>query len=244
MSQINTLVKTLKKILRSNGITYVDIASHLQLSEASVKRMFSKNSFTLERLDSICEIVEIDFVDLLRIFDDEQEKITGLTKKQEEELVSDIKFLLIAVCVQNTLTFQEIVSYYDISEPECIGYLARLDRLGLIQLLPNNKIRRMVANDFRWIPGGPIEKFFEKTILNDFLHSQFNESGEQRLYLSGTISQKSIGILNKRLEMIANEFSDMQNDDAKLPIKERHHMGLMLAIRPWESKVFQNLKRN
>ena len=237
MSQTKTLIKTLKKLLRRHGITYADIAKHLQLSEVSIKRMFSQQSFNIDRLNSICSMLEIDFIDLVRIVDDEQEKINKLTESQ------DIKFFMVAICVQNSWTFDEIIDHYKISKTECISYLTRLDRLGLIQLLPNNKIRKMVAHDFRWIPNGPIEKFFEKAVQSEFLRSHFTEPGEQRLYLSGTLSKKSIDILNERLKLIANEFSELQNDDAKLPVKSRHSAGLMLAIRPWEFSAFSNLRR-
>lgn len=243
MSQTNNLITSLKKRLRSKGITYSDIGNKLNLSEVSIKRMFSNNSFSLERLNIVCEMLEMDLVDLVRIFDDEQEKITRLSITQEEELVSDTKFLLVAICAQNTWTFQEIVDYYQLSEPECISYLIRLDRLGLIQLLPNNKIKRMVAQDFQWLSGGPIETFFENTIQNEFLHSPFTDSDEQRVYLSGTLSTKSISILNKKIEMLVNEFSELQNDDAKLPVSSRSGVGLLFAIRQWESTAFQNLKR-
>ncbi len=243
MSQTKPLITSLKKLLRSHGITYAEIGNHLDLSEVSIKRMFSHNSFSLTRLNKICEMLEIDFVDLVRIFDDQQEKITRLTEVQEQELISDTKFLLVAICSQNTWTFQEIIDIYEISETECISYLIRLDRLGLIQLLPNNKIKRMVAQDFQWLAGGPIETFFENTIQSEFLHSTFTSPGEQRVYLAGTLSTKSIDILNKRLELLVNEFSELQNDDAKLPVKARQATGLMLAIRPWQSSAFQKLKR-
>jgi len=243
MSQTKTLIKSLKKLLRSRGVTYSDIAKHLELSETSIKRLFSQNSFSLDRLSAICEMIEMDFVDLLRVFDDEQEKITHLSSAQEQELVSDIKFLVVALCVQNTWTFTEIVTYYDISETECIRYLIRLDRLGIIQLLPNNKIRRMVAQDFQWLSGGPIETFFENDIQTEFLHSTFTDNGEQRVYLSGSLSNKSIDIFNKKLEVLLSEFADMQNDDAKLPVSSRQGVGLLLAFRPWESTAFQHLKR-
>lgn len=244
MSQTKTLIKSLKKLLRARGVTYSDIAQHLDLSETTIKRMFSQYSFSLDRLSSICEVIEMDFVDLLRVFDDEQEKITHLTKSQEEELVSDIKFLVVALCVQNTWTFEEIVHYYDISEAECISYLIKLDRLGIIQLLPNNKIRRMVAQDFQWLSGGPIESFFEQDIQSEFLNSKFIGDGEQRTYLSGSLSSKSIDIFNKKLETLIDEFSDMQNDDAKLPVSSRRGVGLLLAFRPWESTAFQQIKRS
>ena len=61
MSQTAQLVDTLKKLLRERKITYADVASHLELSEANVKRMFSKRHFTLSRLEEVCALANADF---------------------------------------------------------------------------------------------------------------------------------------------------------------------------------------
>jgi predicted XRE-type DNA-binding protein len=55
MSQTQQLVETLKRILKTKAITYAQIAAHLGLSEASVKRQFSQLSFRLRTLEAICE---------------------------------------------------------------------------------------------------------------------------------------------------------------------------------------------
>ncbi len=240
--ETQSIVNMLKRALKFHRVTYADIAYELNLSEASVKRMFAKQHFTLARLESICSMVNLDFTDLIRLVDEDQHRISNLSYKQEEELVSDLKFLLIAICVQSNWTYEEIIGYYKISEPECIKYLAKLDKLGLIQLLPNNKIRHMVAKDFRWLPRGPIEKFFEKTAQSKFLDSHFTHSGEIRLFMNGMLSRNSIDILQSKIDMLAREFTSFQYDDARLPINSRINIGLIIAMRPWELPVFSKLK--
>ncbi len=237
-----SIIEVLKRALKFNRVTYADIALELNLSEASVKRMFAKQHFTLERLETICKLVDLNFTDLVRLLDEEQNKLSNLTEEQEQELVSDLKFLLIAICVQSNWTFEEIISYYKISELECIKYLARLDKLGLIQLLPNNRIRNMVAKDFRWMPRGPIERFFEKSAQTKFLDSHFTHAGEIRLFMNGMLSRGSIDILKSKAEMLAREFSSFQYDDARLPADSRINIGLIIAMRPWELPAFSKLK--
>jgi len=241
--ETKSIISMLKRALKFHRVTYADIANELNLSEASVKRMFAKQHFTLERLESICAIVHLDFTDLVRLADEEQQKISNLTQEQEEELVSDLKFLLIAICVQSNWTYEEIIDYYKISDVECIGYLTRLDRLGLIQLLPNNRIRQMVSQDFRWLSRGPIEGFFEKTAQKKFLESHFTHPGEIRLFMNGMLSRGSIDMLGSKIEMLAREFTSFQNDDARLPANLRINAGLMIAIRPWELPIFSKLKK-
>jgi len=241
--ETKNLIEVLKKALKSHGVTYADIAAQLNLSEASVKRMFAQKHFTLIRLESICEMAQMDFTDLIRLMDEERQKISNLTLEQEEELVSDLKFLLVAICVQSNWTFNEMFDYFKITGPECIGYLVRLDRLGLIQLLPNNRIRQMVAKNFRWLPRGPIEKFFEQTAQNEFLDSHFTHPGELRLFMNGSLTWESIESIRKNVEALAHEFSSFQDDDARMPATTRFNTGLLLAMRPWELPIFSKLKK-
>lgn len=53
MSQTHALIQALKKQLRAQGKTYADVADLLELSEASVKRLFATESFTLQRLGGV-----------------------------------------------------------------------------------------------------------------------------------------------------------------------------------------------
>ena len=243
MAQRKELIEMLKKNLKQAEITYADVAAHLNLSEISIKRNFAQQNFTLDRLENICSMLNIDFTDLVRMADDERDKISMLSLEQEKELVADLKFLLVAICAQNAWQLDEITGYYDITETECIRYLIRLDRHGLIHLLPNNRVRRMLAHDFRWIPQGPIESFFEKTVQSEFMGSHFKRVGESRIYMMGMLSRNSLAILREKLDMLAREFASLQQDDSRLPARSRFNTGLMLAIRPWELSVFADIKR-
>ncbi len=56
MTQAAALIEALKRTLKARKMTYGQVAKGLRMSEASVKRMFSRTHFTLERLDRICEL--------------------------------------------------------------------------------------------------------------------------------------------------------------------------------------------
>lgn len=50
MALTKNLIDVLKRELKARGLTYLDVAKRLDLSEASVKRMFSTRDFMLSRL--------------------------------------------------------------------------------------------------------------------------------------------------------------------------------------------------
>src|SRR5690349_12699886 len=67
MSDTQQLVDVLKQLLKARQLTYADLALQLGLSHASVKRLFSAQTFTLARLAQVCRVLEIDFFDLARL---------------------------------------------------------------------------------------------------------------------------------------------------------------------------------
>jgi predicted transcriptional regulator len=237
------LVEVLKRELRSRGITYARVARELRLSEASVKRMFSRRNFSLKRLDQVCQLANSEFSDIARVLQQEEHLISRLSHEQEQEIVSNPRLFLVAVCALNHVGFDQIVATYDISRPECIQLLARLDRLGFIRLLPNNRIRLLVSLDFSWLPDGPIQRFFNQQAHNEYFRSRFDRPDEFMVVVNGMLSRASSAAILTRLKRIAREFSELNNQDARLPLNERSAMSLLVAIRHWELAAFAELRR-
>lgn len=243
MPQTSALIDTLKQALKSRRLTYSEVARRLDMSEANVKRMFAAKRFTLDRLEQICQLMELELSDLFRLYEDSRQRISQLSEEQEQELVSDPKLLLVAVSVRNCLGFDDILRNYRLTESECIRCLARLDRLKIIDLLPNNRIKLRIDENFRWLPNGPIHQFFDQQIKDQFLKSRFTGDQEQRLFLFGLLGDGSVEVVMKKLQALASEFTELHRQDAQLPLEKRHNIGLMLAMRPWELGIFQPLRR-
>ena len=243
MSETRAIVQVLKKALRAANVTYVDVATALGLSESSVKRLFSEQDFSLKRLDQVCQLMNMEISDLMRQLDQSKQQIEQLTFDQEQLLVSDIKLLVVAICALNHWCFDEIILRYNIEKTELIQCLAGLDKLRLIELLPNNKIQLLISSHFNWIKNGPIQRFFESQVQTDFLDSSFSGKGELRVFATGMLSRESNNILTKRMERLAQEFRQFHNEDSGLPLEERFGSSMVLAIRPWELAAFESLRR-
>ncbi|HJV52743.1 MAG TPA: helix-turn-helix transcriptional regulator [Noviherbaspirillum sp.] len=243
MLQATALVDSLKRELKARGITYAELAKRIGMSEASVKRMFSQKNFTLQRLDEILKASEIDFRDIALIAHDESRLISELSYAQEKEIIGDTKLFVVAVSALNHLTVEQIVQTYQITEAEVVKYLVRLDRIGFIELLPNNRVKLLVSRTFRWIPNGPIQNHFREQAYGDYLESKFDGEHELMRLVNVMLSKQSIAALLNRLTQVAREFSQQHQEDAKLPFEDRYAISFMLAARPWMPKKFQELLR-
>ena len=243
MARTAALVDRLKRELRGRNITYAAVAKGLGMSEASVKRMFSRKEFTLSRLDAICELAGIEFSDLARGLAAQDAVISQLTYQQEKEFVENHRLMAVALSTLNHWSFEQIVSFYDIDEAECIRLLTRLDRLKFIELMPGNRIRLLVSRAFTWIPDGPIQRFFKEHGSGDFFASSFDGKDELLVLNNGALSRPSVAALLARLRKTAAEFSAMRSDDSALPASERSPITLLLAARPWFPWFLRKLRR-
>ncbi|MCF2858314.1 helix-turn-helix transcriptional regulator [Pseudoalteromonas sp. SMS1] len=244
MSQIPLVSSTIKQLLKQQKLTYKDVAEHLQLSEASVKRMFSNEQFSLQKLESMCELLQLTLCDLFDISQTQQAQISQLTVQQEQELMDNPKLFLVAVCVRDGWLFEDIISQYCIEELECVRLMARLDKLSMIQLLPNNNYKLLIAQDFNWIPGGPLERYIEQQVIGKFLQGDFNQEECYRFYLRGSYSDATIATIKRRLQQLTKEVAQLNEQDIKLPLNKRQGVGLLLAMRPWQLGQFKSMLRN
>jgi len=244
MAQVQAVFATLKEALKAAHLTYADVAQGLGMSEANVKRMFASERLSLDRLEAICELIHMDLTDLFQLVDASRQRITQLLEEQERELVADVKLLLVAVSVRNHLSYEEIIRNYMITETECIHYLAKLDRLHIIDLLPRNRIKLRVDENFSWRPNGPIERFFEREVQSQFLKSGFNSAGSMRVFIPGLLSERSHDAFTRKLLALGKEFTELHRQDCDLPLGKRRSIGLLLALREWEFTAFKPFSRH
>ena len=243
MSQAAALVEALKKVLRARKLNYAQIARALKLSEATVKRMFSRNDFSLDRFEEICKLAETSMSDLARDLDSERSYLTHLTAEQEKEIVDNPKLFLVAVCALNHLSLEQMVEIYDLTKTECIQLLVKLDRIRFLELLPNNRIRLKVTRTFSWLHNGPIRRFFLDRAEREYFRSRFEGEGQHIAVINGMVSRSSAERMIGRMRRLAAEFADLHDEDKRLPLGERRPASLLLAMRPWELDAFHALRR-
>jgi transcriptional regulator with XRE-family HTH domain len=243
MTEATQLIATIKKQLKSQGMTYRDVARALKLSEPSVKRLFASERFTIDRLVQVSNLLGYTLAELSKEAQAGQPRLCTLTEKQEREVVSDPKLLVVAVCALNHWTLDEIAATYRVSHAECIKLLLRLDKLRIIDLLPGNRIRINVARDFDWLPNGPIRQYFQGRGLGDFLKSNFSNENESMAFVNGMFTEQAQAQIQEELRRLRQKFAELHEASLSAPLGKRSGVGLLLALRQWEPADFAKLRR-
>ncbi|MFC0251023.1 helix-turn-helix domain-containing protein [Massilia consociata] len=243
MSSPEQVLDVLRAALRATGITYKSLAERIGVSESSVKRMFGQKDMALSRLAQICQVTGIAMEDVLRRAADARPQADALTLPQETSLVANPRLLLMAICCLGHWSLEQVLETYRLTETECIKLLAELDRLGLIELKPLNRYSLRVSNAFRWLPDGPVQRFFREHVVADYFAGRFDRPGEALMCLPARLSSASAQELAQKIEQLAGELARLHRNDRRLPPHERDGYTLLVGFRSWEFAAFTALRR-
>jgi hypothetical protein len=243
MAQTTQIVTELKRALRESGHTYTDVARQLELSLASVKRLFSTQDLSLHRVDQICDLIGLDLREILDRAADRAAPTNQLSLAQESELVADPKLLFMTWLVLIRTPFEEVVRHYHFTEREALQYLIRLDRLKVIELQPGNRVRLLVSRHFSWRPGGPVQKYIHQKLLREFFASTFAGVHEEFFFHGGRVSDEALAQLKRALRAASRECAEIIERD-RSTTQRRNGAAFVLAVRPWNYSGFAQFDRD
>lgn len=237
------LTAALKDCLRARGITYAELARRLRLSEASVKRVFSARTFTLQRLQAICGVIGIDFYELARLAHSHDRSDGRLGIEQERALAAQPKLLVLFLLLLNGWRRAQIVADYAFSRREYARLAAELERLDLVALQPNGEARLRTARVIEWRAEGPVRSAYKQRVLGEFFRHDFDDAHADLRFEGYEMSAASIELIKRKLERLSEEFKALADTDATLERSARTSMGMVLALRPYVAFPFTRYQR-
>ena len=240
--QTAALVEALKKLLKSRGITYRRLAASVGLSEPSVKRLFSERTFTLQRLEEVCAVLEIDFFELAKLARGAAATVEEMSVEQEQALASDSKLLGVFYLLFNDWQPADIRAHYTLTQAEILKLVLRLERLGLVDLMPHDKVKLRVPKTLRLRRDGPVRAVHGPSVMADFMGADFEKARGLFRFEVRELSKASIALLEKRIARLATELNELAELDAYLPADDRETVGMALAIRPYVVSWAMGLK--
>ena len=242
MSRTAAVVQAIRATLRARGMTYRQLADALGISEPTVKRNLSRGDFSMQRLDDICDVLDVSLADLAQGLPAMSSALTQLSEKQERALVRDNRLLLLTYLLVNDWTLAEITTTFAFDENDLVKLLLRLDELAIIDYRPPRRVRRLTARNFAWRKDGPVQAFFVNRVAAEFLGGTFDAQSDLH-FLGGALSAVSRLRMKAAIAKLVGEFEEMARQDARLPLAARDGCSALLAFRAWEFSDFTRLRR-
>ncbi len=227
------VVHALKKVLKAKGISYKELAKKLDLSEPSIKRIFSEEDFSLSRLEKICEAIGMNFFELMQAaLSSTAINRQELSVEQEEFLCrSSDNFTFFHLLLQGE-TVQSICKKHAITDVKKTKILLELEKAGLLELHTENKVKLLVSRSIRWIPDGPLKRKNGDRLRNQFFQSTFKEPDELLRMVSTRLSLATQVIIQRKTKQLIREIEEMcslEDNTDDLPDKA---FNILIAYRP------------
>ena len=203
MEDVERLLRALKRILRQKGIRQAQIAEELEVSEATVRRYLSGKGMSLQVLGRLCQIADIRIVDLAEMaHNGEDGLIHRLSSAQEHGLAESVLCAFVFYLLRYGWTPDEAAVECGLTEAQLIAHLVKLDRLGLIRLMPNNNVRILTVKYPDWHQGGPVRRTFDRSARKIFQTIDYN--GPRAIWEMETLKLSPASIV--QLDLLMKDF--------------------------------------
>lgn len=245
MSQLNPelskLFVVIKQRLKAKSLTYRDVAQALCSTEISVKRWLAENRLTVKQLAAIAGLLGMSITELIK--EAEEPPARYMTLEQETALVRDIRLLLVARCVLDDMSISEITKYYAMTEAECIHCLVRLDRLGIIDLMPNNQVNKRVSRHFDYLPDGPLQRFVLECAFKDLIPKHLAGRYQDMTVINASLTPIASKKLQGCLRRLRRQLAELHEESCQAPVDVRQNFATVVLQQEWDMPEYIALRR-
>lgn len=136
----SSVIRVIKSELKLQGITYLEVAKYLKMSEAGVKKLFGKDDLSLSKLNSLSQVINISVAEILKRAESDEVDVFSFDPK-------DIQFFLrqphyfhfFMKLAYEQRSPKEIQEAYGLSNKSLMLYLKKLEELGFIKRHPYDR---------------------------------------------------------------------------------------------------------
>ncbi len=215
----------------------------LDISDATVKRTFSIGSFSLERFLKIGDLIDLSFQDLAQLEEQTENKIQFYYTREQEEFLArpeNINHFLLYESLNYLMSLEDVVEEFGISKDHLVKLLSGLEKIGLIERLPGNKLKKVSLYPINWIRDGVLDRAYRGAILDDFFEP-FKESIDDFLsmdmiYMSGESRKK----WESKLKEISLEMKKEMYREQILGIPH-DSLGVVIGVRRYVPKMLKDM---
>jgi hypothetical protein len=206
--------------------------------------VFAAESFSLDRLEEVCRFLDLTIYELMRLARaGNGDQVSVLSEVQEKSLAREPQLFACFYLLLNRWTPGRVARRLDLTEPQITRLLTALDRLGLIELHPRNRVRMLMARAITWRKDGPIRRMYERQVKDEFLNTDLDGADARMRFETGELSETSLRLLEKKIDKLIREFEDLAELDIGSPPEDKKAVGLLVAFRPWVFSLFSKSRR-
>jgi transcriptional regulator with XRE-family HTH domain len=164
------LLDSIRKMIKSKGITQAKLARDLGVSVPTVKRWLAGEGVDVETLFRLLDYLGLGADGIGHLMASDAGKSFTLTEEQERFFAANPYYLaFLDHLLLQRATPQAIQAKSGINTRSLRSYLRKLEELGLIEVHAGDRIKLLVEGEPVWRRGGPMATAFRDSAMREYL---------------------------------------------------------------------------
>ncbi|QDK38055.1 helix-turn-helix transcriptional regulator [Bdellovibrio sp. NC01] len=239
------LLHTLRNLVKNSDQTYEDLARKMDLSADTIKRLLSgKIPISLERVSEICDHIGIDVFELARLAKfGQKEEHPILSLAQEKMLAEDEATFAVYYLITMGFTFDRMLTEYTFSKVQLTKIALKLEKLGILELHPNNKLKMLVYRKIRWHMNGPLHNKYMILWATSFAKEVYQTTDSYKYFFNFPLSNDSKAEVLRKIVKLCREIEYLSEMDLNVRNRASTSMNLLIGARQWMPEVTRQFQR-
>lgn len=233
--QVEVLLGALKQLFRARGLRYRDVADRLGVTERTVKRWFADKGLTMDVVEDLCGVVGLSFIELCEVAkEDLDTRPRRLGREQEQLLFSDLQLAFVFMLLSRGWSSDEIQRECGMPEALMVGHLVRLEKIGLVELLPGNRVRLLFGRNIQWHENGEAGRAFARGLRNLFAAMDYSKPDSVWSSQVVSLSPHALAELRAKFRALMAEILQASDADRKIAGDDKVWHAILLAAHPFD----------
>ena len=222
-SEQKLILEEIKTVLKSKKITYRQLAKGTDISESTLKKVFSGHDCSFSKIFQICSFLEIKLVDIAASISHKKDVHRFMFTLEQEEFFCEnlIYYLFFNKIFRDGLSIVEARDFYALSNTKLWSILNKLEEFKLLEVHQDDRIKFLVEGGLRFQKEGPLQELIldklSQSLVNNFVHGQLQEEPVDSPFL-----RMNFGKLTPRtFTMFTSELREVDDKYRQIATRER-----------------------
>jgi transcriptional regulator with XRE-family HTH domain len=225
------VIVALKQQLKVKGLHYRDVASRLKISERTVKRYFSGRGITLDVLQQLAEIVELDVLSLVVLTQQQSIAFPEMSRTQQAGLRKNVMALAVFYFLNFGMTPAQIAQEFELGR-RVDAILAKLENMGLIRRFSANGVKILAGRTFGSRRADQITEQKVGSVRRFLSEIDLGKPDSMWFYQVVRLSHASAMHLDELMRRFVHEATATTKSELNLPAAETRWYRLFVAAEP------------
>ena len=206
------IISGLKKISKIKKITYGEIAKNSDIPESTLRKIFSGRDCKLITILKICRALDVELNDVIRESQKDHFKdVFKLTQEQSEYFLIHLDAYWVFIMIMRKVPLSQMLKDFGGDEYRFVAILKELEKVGLIERLPENKVRIIPKGNMQLEDGVPLHNKIVELVVSRFIQAlNTSQAGPiTKLHQQGSVKMTG-ATFRKFIEKIREVFMEIE----------------------------------